>query len=234
MIFLVLNDSIYSRGLSKYQPAPVFASQIAFDYETTFIASYDSNTVESSLESIQCPIPIQDRVKNYTGTQCVYSSIETLGRWAGEPKLINPPITSRSNCQSFSGPNPAAQVLNSLKVKFEQSYGDKKRGIELIKKAMSEGRAVLWDVPGHAMVLVHYSERENRVCWIDNSDRQLRIQETTISKFMQRWKSWVLVIYPDDESILIEKLDRNINLPIIDHTKKQNLLKYFIPFPRLD
>ena len=231
MIFLSLSENFAKSSLDKYHPAPQLASQLVQDYQTSFIESYKSRVSEPNLDSLQCPVPYEERVKNYTGTQCVYSSIEMLGRWAEETKLTEPPITSRSDCKSFSSPAKAKKILDKLNVKFEQVYGDKKKGIELIKKAMKEGRGVLWSVPGHAMVLVHYNEEENRVCWVDNSDKQLRIQETTIEKFRQRWTSWVLVIYPDNDNLLLNKIGRNFEFPIIDHQNKNNILRNFVPFP---
>lgn len=232
MIFLALSDNFSRGGLEKYQPAPILASKLVQDYETTFIQSYDSDNSEPELESLQCPIPKKDRVKNYTGIQCVYASVEMIGRWAEEPKLVNPPITSRPDCKGYSGPSQAAKILKGLGVKFEQSYGDKKSGLALIKKAMNQGRGVLWGVPGHAMVLIHYSESENRVCWVDNSDYKLRVQQTTINKFNERWNSWVLVIYPEKDLIMY-KINKNINLPIVDEkNKKEEHPIDFIPVPQ--
>lgn len=232
MIFLVLNQGFNKNCLDKYKHAPQHVSQLDIDYKTTFVESYRSKVFEPSLDSLQCPIPKEDRVKNYTGVQCVYSSIEMLGRWAEEPKLINPPITNRDECKSYSSPERAKKILEKLQVKFEQVYGDKQKGIELIKKAMREKRGALFSVPGHAMVLIHYSEEEDRVCWVDNSDKQLRVQESTIDKFNKRWTSWILVIYPDDEDALFYKIGNNINLPIIDHQNNKNIdLNNFIPFP---
>ena len=231
---LILNEEKTNYGLEKYQKAPKKASKVEFDYRTTFVPLYSSSSnKEIDLDTIQCPIPPEDRVKNYTGIQCVYSSIEMIGRWAGEPKLTDPPITSRADCKGYSSPGRAAEILNKLNVKFEQTYGNKEKGISLIKKAMKEGRGVLWDVPGHAMVLVHYSEKENRVCWVDNSDKTLKIQETTVSKFTQRWQSWVLVIYGDND-IIKYKIYKNINFPIIDFKSKEKFPIDFIPLPELN
>ena len=235
LFFLVIilslrNDVFAAKGLKKYEKAPLLASKLVQDYQTSFVQSYKSRVFEPSLDDLQCPIPKNDRVKNYTGIQCVYASIEMLGRWAEEPKLIKPPITSRQDCQGYSGPDRAASILNSLGVKFKQSYGNKEKGIELIKEAMSEGRGILWGVPGHAMVLIHYSEKQNKVCWVDNSDRQLRIQETTIERFKERWNSWALVIYPDSDDYLNIKLNREI--PIEDNNKNIKYPKNYIPFPK--
>lgn len=190
------------------------------------------NDPEPDLDTIQCPIPKSDRVPNYTGIQCVFSSIEMLGRWAEEPKLMDPPITSRSNCKSYSDPYRAGAILKELNVKFEQTNGNREAGIKLIKKAMAEGRGCLWDVPGHAMVLVHYDEEKDRVCWVNNSDPSLKIQTTDIAGFKKRWSSWVLVIYADNDIIPYKIGSPASRIPIKEWTHpKIPQLKELIPMP---
>jgi hypothetical protein len=190
---------------------------------------------EENLDEIFCPIPKSDRVPNYTRIQCVWSSIEMLGRWAEEPKLMNPPITSRGDCKSYSSPSLAAQRLQQLNVKFEQTYNNRANGVAMIKKAMADGRGCLFDVPGHAMVLVHYDEEKNVVKYVDNSDSRLAVQTTTIPKFNDRWGSWVLIIYADHD-IIPAKLGRIARtLPIWDMNNPQG--KYqpeYIPLPKKD
>lgn len=229
MILLIIDTDKGASSLDRYNVAPKKASTLEEDYVNIFTPTYKSNNVEPELESLQCPIPPEDRVRNYTGIQCVYSSIEALGRWAEEPKLMDPPLTSRPDCKSYSGPKQAGAILEKLKVKFEQTYGDKEKGIKLIKKAMQEGRGCLWDVPGHAMILVHYDEKNNRVCWVDNSDRSLKVQETTIEKFNKRWGSWVLVVYADID-VIPHKINK-INIPIIENGITKEFSIDFIPFP---
>lgn len=220
-----------NNSLNRYEKSIERANQTTDYYKTTYVKPYRSKFFfEPSLETLQCPILYEDRVKNYTGIQCVYSSIEMLGRWAEEPKLIIPPLTSRNDCKGYSGPNQVENILNKINVKFEQTYGNRKKGIELIKKAMKEGRGALWSVPGHAMVLVHYSEEDNRVCWVDNSDKKLKIQETTIDKFEDRWTSWALVIY-GDEDIISYKIYKNY-LPIYEKGKIADFPFNFVPIPK--
>lgn len=202
------------------------------DYVNTYVPAYKCESPEIPTEGLQCPIPHEDRVKNYTGIQCVYSSIEALGRWAEEPKLVDPPLTSRAECKGYSGPRQAAVVLDRLKVRYEQTYGDKEKGVRLIKKAMREGRGVLWDVPGHAMILVHYDEAQDRVCWVDNSDSTLKIQQTTLEKFNKRWGSWVLVIRPDRD--FVPEKARGYGFPLTNHPGGSgNLPRGFVPFPEI-
>lgn len=202
------------------------------DYVNTYVPTYECESPEISTEGLQCPIPLEDRVRNHTGIQCVYSSIEALGRWAEEPKLVEPPLTSRAECKGYSGPRQAAAVLDRLKVRYQQTYGDKEKGVRLIKRAMREGRGVLWDVPGHAMILVHYDETQDRVCWVDNSDSTLKIQQTTIDKFNKRWGSWVLAICPDRDFVP-EKV-KGYGFPVINHYGDVvESPRGFVPFPDL-
>lgn len=193
---------------------------------------YNSDAPEDeNLEDVQCPIPKSDRVPNYTGIQCVWSSIEMLGRFAEEPKLTNPPITSRANCKSYASPSSAAERLTELKVKFEQTNRDRVAGVALIKKAMAEGRGCLFDVPGHAMTLIHYDEQKDVVKWVDNSDRRLAVQTMNIAKFNQRWGSWVLVIYADQDIIPLKTGRAARSIPILENGVPLNLPKDFIPIP---
>lgn len=193
------------------------------EYQTTYVEPYTYGGSEPSLDSLQCPIPMEDRVPNYTGIQCVYSSTEMLGRWAEEPKLVEPPITSRSDCKGYSGPSRLSSILRKLEVRFEQSNGSRSKGLQLIKKAMDEGRGCLFGVPGHAMVLVHYDESNDRVCWVDNSDRSLKVQTMSVSRFKQRWDSWICIIYADND-VIPYKLGRGPNLiPIRDWENGEEL-----------
>ncbi len=175
------------------------------DYKTTYTPLYVSENVgpqDELLETAQSPIPMTDRVKNYTGIQCVYSSIEMVGRWAEEPKLVNPPITSNPRCKGFSGPGRAADILNGLGVKFEQVYSNKQKARILLQKAVvEEGRGAVFGVPGHAMVLIHYDPDNDDIRYVDNSDSSLRIQKWTKSQFERRWDGWVLVIHADKDIV---------------------------------
>lgn len=200
---------------------------------TTFTAAYTAEGEDAELEALQCPIPMKDRVANGTGIQCVWASIETIGRWAEEPKLVSPPLTSRNDCKSYSSPTLAAKRLTELHVKFEQSFQNKEEGVKLIRKAMAEGRGCLWGVPGHAMVICHFDEAADKMCWIDNSDRTLKVQTTTIDHFYRRWDTWALVVYADND-IIPQKVNPLRNLiPIIDRNGPQGQYpKDYIPAPK--
>jgi hypothetical protein len=208
-----------------------------YDYPeitTTYTAPYVSKVkLEPQLEELQCPIPMECRVRNYTGTQCVFSSLEMLARWAECKKLLEPePLTSRSGCRSYSGPSHAAGILDKYGVKYENIYRDQDEAIALIKKAMTEGRGCLFGVPGHAMVLVHYDEKADKVCWVDNSDRSLKVQTMTVSQFKRKWDSWVVVIYADPDVVPYKVGNFARQIPIRDRSGPQRQYpKDFIPMP---
>ena len=240
LLFFTINKKEFRIEDHVFIPPEHLAEYLAIQKElppneilTKFTPSYVSDSPEESLDGVQCPIPMKDRVPNRTGIQCVWASIEVIGRWAEEPKLINPPLTSRAECKSYSSPTLAAKELTTLGVKFEQTYGDKAAGVALIKKAMSEGRGCLWGVPGHAMDLIHYDEEKNVVKWIDNSDSRLAVQTTTIEKFKNRWDSWVLVVYADKD-IIPTKVGKSLarTIPIFDRNNPQGKYeKDYIPLP---
>lgn len=193
-------------------------------HTTKFNAFYTSN--EKDAENIQCPIPHQNRVPNYTSIQCVWSTIETLARWGEYKELVEPPLTSRSECKSYASPGSVARVLNKLNIRYEQVSDDRQAGIALIKKAMRENRGCLFNIPGHAMTLVHYDEA--KVCFIDNSDRTLAVRTVSQDKFNNMWETWVLVIYPNNNAIANKMGIGAGKLPILENGKEIQSPNLFI------
>lgn len=206
------------------------------DYRTTFVQEYDAGGPdENELEETQCPIPMECRVKNYTGVQCVFSSLECLARWGEIEELLQPePLTSRSGCKSYSGPTDAASKVSKYGIRFENEYQNKKKAIELLKKAMADGRGALMDVPGHAIVICHYDEKAGIVKIIDNSDRSLKIQTWSMEKFNKLWKGWIMVIYGKNDPFPYKAKNSLANeLPIIDRNNPQESYpKNYIPAPK--
>jgi hypothetical protein len=244
LINLLQKEKVATKSVSQPQPF----NQIIIHNERSLLPVWHPNyqtaqsvifeeegePEEKELEGVQCPIPMKDRVKNYTGIQCVFSSLECIGRWAEIQALIEPPITSRSDCKRYSGPKDASEKLTRLKVKFINSYGDKKKGIEIIKQAMADGRGTLWGVPGHAMVLCHYDESAKVVKYINNSNHKLPVQTMTLDEFNRKWDSWVMVVYnePDPFPAKARGIDLPNLIPIIDRNSPQGQYpKSYIPKP---
>jgi len=206
------------------------------EFRTTYIQEYDSGKPDANeLENVQCPIPMECRVKNYTGVQCVFSSLECLARWAEIKDLLEPePLTSRAGCKSYSGPMDAAEKLTRYGVKFENIYRDRSSALNLLKKAMNDGRGALMDVPGHAIVICHYDEEEKIVKIIDNSDRSLKIQTWSMEKFNKLWGGWILVIY-GKKDLFPDKVkfkDLINQIPIVDRNNPQGVYPPdYIPKP---
>lgn len=153
---------------------------------------------DEDLSSVMVPIPMKDRVFNKTGIQCVWASLECIGRYAGEGRLSD--LTSLPDCKSYSSPSGAARKLRELGVRFEQTVSRGNRS--LIKKAVvKEKRGVLFDIPGHAMVLVHYDEEKGIVKYINNSDSSLKIRTWSMEEFNRRWDGWVCAVYAEEDRI---------------------------------
>lgn len=208
-------------------------------YRTTFVHEYDSGLPEENeLDNVQCPIPMDCRVKNYTGIQCVFSALECLARWGDIDQLLEPdPITSRIDCKSYSGPIDAEKKMKKFNVKFENSYKSKTEGIKLIKKAMADGRGALVDIPGHAIVMCHYDEDKEIVKIIDNSDKSLRIQTWSMKKFKNLWTGWVMVIYADNDPFPSKARKGNLanQIRILDRNNEQGIYNGdYISIPKID
>lgn len=171
-------------------------------------------TVDASAYT-QVYIPEKDRVFNKTGIQCVWSSIETLARYAEIKKLYD--ITNNDNYKSYAGPQSLRIMLEKYGIKYEMTTNKKDRSL-LIKGCTVEKRGVGFDIPGHAMVLVHYDEEAGIVKYINNSDRSLKIRTWTMEEFNKRWAGWAFIIYGDED--IIPKKNAN-NLEIIDRNNNQ-------------
>jgi hypothetical protein len=193
------------------------------------VAAYEG-VEDEDLADVMVPIPMKDRVPNYTGIQCVWVSIEALGRYAEEPKLIN--LNKNSECKSYSGPASAARKLKQLGVKFEQTTSKSDRSL-IIKSVAKERRGCLFAVPGHAMVLIHYDEEKGVVKYINNSDPTLKVRTWTMEEFNKRWDGWILVIYADNDIIPLKYNPPATQIPIMDRNNSQGEYpKDYILFPK--
>jgi len=193
------------------------------------VAEYEGKEDED-LADVMVPIPMKDRVQNYTGIQCVWVSIEALGRYAEEPKLIG--LNKDPECKSYSNPSSAACKLKQLGVKFEQTTSKSDRSL-IIKSVVKERRGCLFAVPGHAMVLVHYDEKKGIVKYFNNSDSTLKIRIWTMEEFNKRWDGWILVIYADNDIIPLKYSQPATQIPIMDRNNQQGEYpKNYILFPK--
>jgi hypothetical protein len=202
-------------------------AQVSNEKITNPVANFEGYE-DDDVSNVMVPIPMKDRVYNKTGIQCVWASLECIGRYAEEKKLIN--LTNDSECQGYSSPSGSARKLMALHVKFEQttSLSDK----SLIRKAVvKEKRGVLFGIPGHAMVMVHYDEAKGIIKYINNSDKELKIRTWTIDEFNRRWDGWICAVYADVDHIPNKWLASTIK--VIDMENLNFLApKNYILFPK--
>jgi hypothetical protein len=193
------------------------------------VAEYEG-VEDDDLEGVMVPIPMKNRVFNYTSIQCVWVSIEALGRYAEEKKLIG--LNEDPECKSYSSPSSASNKLKKLNVKFEQTISKFDRSL-IIKSVVEERRGCLFAVPGHAMVLVHYDEKKGIVKYFNNSDSTLKIRTWTMQEFNKRWDGWILAIYADNDIIPFKYDQPVIQIPIMDRNNPQGEYKKdYILFPK--
>jgi len=178
------------------------------------VKEFEGN-VDSSEAQTQVLILPKDRVFNKTGIQCVWSSIETLARHAEIENLYD--ITENDHYKSYAGPQSLKAMLEKYKIKYEMTTNKKDRSL-LIKGCTIEKRGVGFDIPGHAMVLVHYDEEAGIVKYINNSDPSLRVRTWTMQEFNKRWAGWAFIIYAEND--IIPSKNAN-NLKIIDRNNNQ-------------
>jgi len=183
------------------------------------VAEYEGEADED-LTDVMVPIPMKDRVFNKTGIQCVWCSLETCGRYAEEPKLIN--MTDLADCKSYASPSSAATKLKQLRVRYEQTTSRSDRSL-IIKSVVQERRGCLFAVPGHAMTLVHYDEQKGIVKYINNSDSSLKIRTWTMEEFNRRWDGWICVVYADNDIVPQKYRPIVPEIPIVDRNGPQGV-----------
>jgi hypothetical protein len=163
------------------------------------------------------PVPMENRVFNETGIQCVWASVECLGRYANEPKLIS--LTKQPDCKGYASPSSLSSKLKKLNVKFEQTTSRSDKSL-IIKSVVQDRRGCMFAIPGHAMTLIHYDEKEGVVKYINNSDKSLKTRTWTMKEFNQRWDGWICVIYPDID-LIYKKYTHSYPIPIVDRSCPQ-------------
>jgi len=182
---------------------------------------------DECLDDVQVPIPFKDRVPNRTGIQCVWSSAETLARYAECKKLYD--ITLNDNYKSYAGPASLKAMLEKYNVKYEMTVNKKDRSL-LIKGCKIERRGVAFDIPGHVMVLVHYDEKEGIVKYINNSDKELKVRTWSMEEFNRRWDGWAFIIYADKD-IVSKKYNKIPDIIIKDRNNNQGDYQKNYVFP---
>lgn len=138
----------------------------------------------------QVKIPQECRVRNKTGIQCVWASIETLARHHGVPAASN--LTDYY--KGLAGPNDALRVLRERRVQGYITYPGFKN-VQWLKDCCSKGWGAGVGLGGqHMLLVVHY--KDGQVGIIDNLDPELRVKYWTEPEFLNRWDGWTVTLVP--------------------------------------
>ncbi len=146
---------------------------------------------------ISAPLAHDNRALNTKG-QCVWSSLQNMGRQIGEPKLYD--LTKDRRCQGGANPSDVHRVLTSLGVKFEQAT-NKKDGYKLMQKGLAEGRPCIISYSvAHVINVVHYDPLANKVGVVNNHGDRFQTQYHTLKEFDRLFKGWVCIVYGPAEA----------------------------------
>lgn len=207
MYLVVVFAFVANTGLNteKFYPDPSTTS-------LNPVASFEG-WIDEDVSDLQVPIPMENRVPNRTGIQCVWSSIETLARYCGEDRLYD--LTRNDNYKSYASPSTARKMFAKYEVEYEMTTNKNDRSL-LIKGCVIEKRGCAFDIPGHVMTMVHYDEEKGIVKYIDNSDPKLKIRVWNMSEFNKRWGGWVMIVRAKNDRISAQQ-----NIPIKDRNGMQ-------------
>jgi hypothetical protein len=153
--------------------------------------------VESDCVGVQVPIPKADRVFNRSGSQCVWCSIECLGRYHGVKEVYEGNGRLTKSYTWATGPREVYQVMRTRypTVRWKQITN---HDIRFIKRYVTELKfGVALGVPGHMLNVVHYDEEARIVKVIDNcGPKALKVQDWTLDRFNRFWDGWAIVVFP--------------------------------------
>lgn len=144
-------------------------------------------------EGVQVPIPMNCRVPNRSGSQCVWCSIECLSKY--HKIEVTSHLTDKY--KRATGGNEVRRVLDGLGVKYiMQAEGNK--DTRILEDACSKGWGAGVGLRGTHMVnLVHF--KDDTVKIIDNSDSSLKIRTWSKDQFMKAWDGWIVVMIPPNQ-----------------------------------
>lgn len=153
--------------------------------------------VEPDCVGVQVPIPKDCRVYNKSGSQCVWCSIECLGRYHGVKEVFEGDRRLTKTYTWATNPGEVYRVMSAKypTVKWKQITN---RDVRFIKKYVTELKlGIGLAIPGHMLNLVHYDEEAGIVKVIDNcGPKALQVQDWTMDRFNRLWDGWALVVFP--------------------------------------
>jgi hypothetical protein len=176
-----------------------YKPNLNFQQQITLPKSIDNNHSPpvNDPEGANCQVyvPREMRIYNKSGSQCVWCTIEMLGKLHGVKGVSG--LTDEY--KHATGPGEVNRVLTQRGVKFKQVTG---KDYDFIKEWVADKKmGVGIGVNGnHVILLCHYEENK-LVKIIDNADKSLKIQTWDWNKFTKRFDGWAFVILPDQYHI---------------------------------
>lgn len=170
--------------------------------------------VDPELRGVQVPIPRDMRIFNQSGSQCVWCTLEMLGRFN---KVRGTDGLTRQY-KHATGPGEVNRVLTRRGVKFRQVTGKDMDFLEewVANKKLGCGIGV----DGRHAILVCHFERGKSVKVIDNGDPQLRVQTWDWSRFTRHFSGWVFVVFPDTAETNLAGWSNDVDDGRLYHGKK--------------
>lgn len=146
-------------------------------------------TLAADHDGAQVRIRARHRVRNRTGVQCVWASLECLARHHN----IQPAMNLTSTYTGVSDPYRTIPVLNGLGVGYIMVIPGRQRP-DLLRDACAKGwGAAVGLSHRHVVTVIHYKDGVVKV--IDNLDPELRVQDWSEQHFLARWDGWMIVLY---------------------------------------
>ncbi len=174
--------------------------------------------VEPDLIGVQVPIPKNCRVYNASGSQCVWCSIECLGRYHKVKELYEGDTRITKYHTWATVPFEVAQVMKTKypSVKWTQITSRNETN-SFIKKYVTEKKlGAGFAISGHMLNIVHYDEAAKTVKVIDNLGPQaLKVQEWSMDKFNRVAVGWALTVFPPGYIPAADET-RDIHMNIMD------------------
>jgi hypothetical protein len=146
------------------------------------------------IENCQVPVSSGLRVHNYTGIQCVYSSLETCARYQGIKELYD--LTDLYKDPADFTDTDA--ILLKRGVHFEQvrAKTNLKTQVLWVKDKVADGYPVCVGIKPfpycyHMVTVIHF--KDGIVKYIDPDD-ELNIKTLTEDEFLKQWQGWGLIL----------------------------------------
>lgn len=194
-VFVVSLAGLVAAGKSRPSvvPAPVWEPVVASAPVSPpqAVVTPPAVPVDPELVGVQVPIPRDMRLFNRSESQCVWCTLEMLGRF----NKVRGTEGLTQQYKHATGPGYVNRVLTQRGVKFKQVTG---KDLDFLEEWVTKNRLGCGiGVNGNHAILVCHFERGRLVKVIDNADPSLRIQTWEWERFIRLFSGWVFVVQPD-------------------------------------